>query len=143
MCMHLSLKSKAQLMSNTPHSIAGFMLSNKALIVSGAFVAASGIILTLVMCTNMNRSMSKVLVGGFGSGGGNVTKKKTDAVGTVKQVLAEDVVEMLTQSKKIIIVPGYGMVSVLNDSFIASKFELTNPTLKHITGGCKGPICHC
>jgi len=75
-----------------------------------------GIILTLVMCYAMNRSMSKVLVGGFGSGGGSATKKqRTDAVGTVKQVLADDVVEMLTQSKKIIIVPGYGMVSVLDD----------------------------
>ena len=93
--------------------MAGFMLSNKALIVSGAFVGASGLILTLVMCKNMNRSMSKVLVGGFGSGSSTSTKKKTDAVGTVKQVFAEDVVEMITQSKKIIIVPGYGMVSVL------------------------------
>ena len=103
---------QTQLMSNIPCSMAGFMLSNKALIVSGAFVGASGIILTLVMCKNMNRSLLKVLVGGFGSGGGSVTKKKkTDVVGTVKQVLAEDVVEIMTQSKKIIIVPGYGMVS--------------------------------
>ena len=77
------------------------------------------------MCYAMNRSMSKVLVGGFGSGGGSATKKqRTDAVGTVKQVLADDVVEMLTQSKKIIIVPGYGMVSVLDDSFIAFIFEV-------------------
>ena len=106
-------------------SMAGFMLSNKALIVSGGFVAASGLILTLVMCQNMNRSMSKVLVGGFGGAGGSVTKKvKTDSVGTVKQVLAKDVVEMLTQSKKIIIVPGYGMVSVLGCYLIALIFEV-------------------
>ena len=118
-------------MRNTTHaqylySMAGFMLSNKALIVSGAFVFASGLILTLVMCQNMNRSMSKVLVGGFGSGGGsdNGAKKKTDSVGTAKQVLAEDVVEMLTQSKKIIIVPGYGMVSVLGCYLIALIFEV-------------------
>ena len=31
-------------------SMAGFMLSNKALVVSGAFVGCSGIILTIVMC---------------------------------------------------------------------------------------------
>jgi NAD/NADP transhydrogenase beta subunit len=31
-------------------SMAGFMLSNKALVVAGAFVGCSGIILTLVMC---------------------------------------------------------------------------------------------
>ena len=58
-------------------------------------------------------------VQGIGSGGGSANKKKTDAVGTVKQVLAEDVVEMLTQSKKIIIVPGYGMVSCSLLYFIA------------------------
>ena len=104
---------QTQLMFDLFLSMAGFMLSNKALIVSGAFVAASGIILTLVMCNAMNRSLSKVLIGGFGSAGVSATKKKTDAVGTVKQVLPEDVVEMLTQSKKIIIVPGYSMVSVL------------------------------
>ena len=115
MCMYFSLL-KYIITTHVQYlcSMAGFMLSNKALIVSGAFVGASGIILTLVMCKNMNRSLLKVLVGGFGSGGGSLTKKKkTDVVGTVKQVLAEDVLEMMTQSKKIIIVPGYGMVSVL------------------------------
>ena len=87
------------------------LISSLFIIITFGNAHLPGIILTLVMCKNMNRSMSKVLVGGFGSAGGSVTKKKTDAVGTVKQVLAEDVVEMMTQSKKIIIVPGYGMVS--------------------------------
>jgi len=90
-------------------SMAGFMLSNKALVVAGAFVGCSGIILTLVMCIAMNRSISNVLIGGFGDGAGGPTKKAKKAEGTVKEVSPEDVIEMMTDAKSMIIVPGYGM----------------------------------
>ena len=83
----------------TTCSFAGFMLSNKALVVAGAFVGCSGIILTLVMCQNMNRSMSKVLIGGFGDGASKSAKVKTYE-GVAKEVTAEDVTEMLTGAKK-------------------------------------------
>jgi H+-translocating NAD(P) transhydrogenase subunit beta len=94
-------------------SATGFMLSNKALVVAGAFVGCSGIILTLVMCRAMNRSVANVLIGGFGEG---ATPKKAatpgeEPQGTVQQVSAEDVVDLLTSAKSVIIVPGYGMVS--------------------------------
>jgi len=90
-------------------SMAGFMLSNKALVVSGAFVGCSGIILTMVMCIAMNRSIANVLIGGFGDGAGTVTKKAKKTEGIAKEVVAEDVIEMMTDAKSIIIVPGYGM----------------------------------
>lgn len=92
------------------------MLSNKALVVAGAFVGCSGIILTLVMCNAMNRSVANVLMGGFGEGSSTQKKKSGDAPkeeGTVKQISAEDVVESLTSARSVIIVPGYGMVSIL------------------------------
>jgi NAD(P) transhydrogenase alpha subunit len=57
----------------------------------------------------MNRSIMNVLVGGFGDGAGGPTKKAKLSEGTVKEVTAEDVVEMMTDAKSIIIVPGYGM----------------------------------
>ena len=87
---------------------AGFMLANKALVVSGAFVGCSGLILTLVMCNAMNRSMANVLIGNFGEGakGKKVAKMAT---GIVRQVLAEDVVEALTSARSVICVPGFGM----------------------------------
>jgi NAD(P) transhydrogenase len=88
-------------------SMAGFMLSNKALVVSGAFVGCSGIILTLVMCIAMNRSISNVLIGGFGDGAGKKEAKKVE--GTATEVNAEDVIELMSTAKSIIIVPGYGM----------------------------------
>lgn len=100
-------------LSGMSTSAAGFMLSNEALVVSGAFICCSGIILTLVMCKNMNRSISKVLVGGFGDGGGgsssNIEAKSEKVVGTVKEATAWDVFELLTNARKVIIVPGYGM----------------------------------
>lgn len=94
-------------------SAAGFMLSNKALVVAGAFVGCSGIILTLVMCQAMNRSVSHVLLGGFGDGAGKppppADGEAEQPQGTVTEVTSEDVVEMLTSAKSVIIVPGYGM----------------------------------
>jgi NAD/NADP transhydrogenase beta subunit len=99
-------------------SMAGFMLSNKALVVAGAFVGCSGIILTLVMCIAMNRSISNVLIGGWGDGAGTSSKKQAKkAEGTVKEVSAEDVIEMMTDARSMIIVPGYG--TLLAPYFIA------------------------
>lgn len=94
-------------LSGLSTSMAGFMLSSKALIVSGAFVGASGIILTLVMCKNMNRSIAHVLVGGFGDSGSSKGHKK-GVVGTAREASAEDVIQMLIRAKSIIICPGYG-----------------------------------
>lgn len=94
-------------------SAAGFMLSNKALVVSGAFVGCSGFILTVVMCRAMNRDVLKVLGGGFGEGAQKATKSPNEGeetAGNVTVISAEDVVESLTTAKSIIIVPGYGMV---------------------------------
>ena len=107
-------------LSGLSTSMAGFMLSNKALIVSGAFVGASGMILTLVMCKNMNRSIANVIVGGFGDSGSSNGAKKAGVAGTAKEASAEDVIEMLTRAKNIIICPGYGMAVAKAQTAVAS-----------------------
>ena len=87
----------------------GFVLQNNVLIITGALVGASGIILTQIMCKAMNRSLMNVLLGGFGTapavagGGGSAS----DIV--VKEVGAEEAAMIFDSASSVIIVPGYGM----------------------------------
>ena len=86
---------------------AGFVIRNNVLIVSGALVGSSGIILTNIMCKAMNRSLSNVLFSGFGSGGG--AKKGEGFTGEAKPLTVEDAYPILEAAQNVLIVPGYGM----------------------------------
>jgi len=85
---------------------AGLAISNNILIVSGALVGASGIILTKVMCKAMNRSLYNVLFGGFGA----VAKgSEADVDGEVKPISVQDTYFLLEAASAVAFVPGYGM----------------------------------
>jgi NAD(P) transhydrogenase subunit beta len=86
---------------------AGFVISNKLLIVAGALVGASGIILTQIMCKAMNRSLANVLFSGFGSGAAK--SGGAAAQGEVRPASAEDVYYMLESADSVVFVPGYGL----------------------------------
>jgi NAD(P) transhydrogenase subunit beta len=89
---------------------AGFMLGNDLLIITGALVGSSGAILSYIMCKGMNRSFVSVMLGGFGTEGGTVASSSTgEPQGEVKSVDAAGAADLLTNAKKIIIVPGYGL----------------------------------
>ena len=91
-------------------SAAGFVLNNNALIISGALVGASGLILTRIMCKAMNRSLANVIFGTFGettAGGPAKGEKRTMA--DVNDVQADDVAMLLAYAKQVVIVPGYGL----------------------------------
>ncbi|MBE9163292.1 MULTISPECIES: NAD(P)(+) transhydrogenase (Re/Si-specific) subunit beta [Microcoleaceae] len=92
-------------------SVAGFILMNNMLIIAGALVGASGIILTQIMCKAMNRSISNVLFGAFGGGGGGATAGAaagaTDK--TVRSINLEESAMMLGYARSVVIIPGYGM----------------------------------
>jgi len=85
----------------------GFALNNKLLIIAGALNAASGFILSVIMCKAMNRSFTNVLFGAFGQ----VQQAAAGAVQAkpVRSASAEDAASILANSRKVIIVPGYGM----------------------------------
>ena len=89
----------------------GFVLNNTALIVSGALVGASGLILTKIMCDAMNRSLLNVLLGGFGGDStGDDGESKSNFEGkSVRSTTPEDVAIMLSYAENVVIVPGYGM----------------------------------
>ncbi|HHF2941254.1 TPA: Re/Si-specific NAD(P)(+) transhydrogenase subunit beta [Vibrio alginolyticus] len=85
---------------------AGFMLANDLLIVTGALVGSSGAILSYIMCKAMNRSFISVIAGGFGQ---EIVISGDEEQGEYRETTAEEVAEMLKNSKSIIITPGYGM----------------------------------
>jgi NAD(P) transhydrogenase subunit beta len=87
---------------------AGFVLANNALIISGALVGASGLILTSIMCRAMNRSLSNVLFSAFGAGSAAAAaKERGDKVAT--PIEAEDTAMVLGYASQVIFVPGYGL----------------------------------
>jgi NAD(P) transhydrogenase subunit beta len=97
--------------SGVAASIVGFILMNNMLIIAGALVGASGLILTEIMCKAMNRSLLSVLFGAFGTGAAtataNGTASPTDKV--VHAIDSEEGAMMLGYARSVVIVPGYGM----------------------------------
>jgi NAD(P) transhydrogenase subunit beta len=85
----------------------GFALSNRLLIIAGALNAASGFILSVIMCKAMNRSFLNVLFGAFGQ----VQEGASAQMSTkpVHSATAEDAAAIMAGARKIIVVPGYGM----------------------------------
>ncbi len=91
-------------------SATGFVLSNNVLIIAGALVGASGLILTQLMCDAMNRSLFNVLFGAVGtddstgdSGTGGGEQK------SVTRYTSEDAAIIMDGVQSVIIVPGYGL----------------------------------
>ena len=87
---------------------AGFVILNNVLIVSGALVGASGLILTNIMCKAMNRSLANVLFSGFGAVTDTATGETADQ-GEVRPVNTADAYLILEAASSVLIVPGYGM----------------------------------
>jgi len=89
-------------------AMTGFVIRNEVLIIAGALVGSSGIILSQIMCKAMNRSLANVLFGAFGSAGGAVSAQSAEGL-TVRQVSAEDAAIQLAYARLVIVVPGYGL----------------------------------
>jgi NAD(P) transhydrogenase subunit beta len=89
---------------------AGFMLENDLLIITGALVGSSGLILSIIMCRAMNRSIVSVILGGFGADEGAApARASSEPAGEVVSVDAAETARLLSAAKEVVVVPGYGM----------------------------------
>jgi H+-translocating NAD(P) transhydrogenase subunit beta len=86
-------------------AMAGFIYHNQAMILGGILVGAAGMILTLLMCKAMNRSLLNVIIGAFGGGGAAVDHE----MGIMKEITVSDAAVLLNYSQRIVIIPGYGL----------------------------------
>jgi NAD(P) transhydrogenase subunit beta len=86
-------------------ALAGFLQGNKAMIAGGIFVGAAGILLTLLMCKAMNRSLLKVFAGNLSKGGG----PGSDTPQEIQETSISETLTQLSFAEKIGVVPGYGM----------------------------------
>jgi proton-translocating NAD(P)+ transhydrogenase subunit beta len=86
----------------------GFAIGNNVLIIAGTLDGFSGFILSILMCKAMNRSVTNVLFGAFGS-----VSDDTGAIveGSMREVGADDVAVQLAYARQVVFVPGYGMAT--------------------------------
>lgn len=84
----------------------GFVIHNTLLIVVGALVGANGIILSIIMCKAMNRSITNVIFGAFGE---VIKKAASGEKKEAKAISVEDAFLVLENAKSVVIIPGYGL----------------------------------
>ena len=94
-------------MSGIAAASTGFVIESSALIISGALVGASGLVLTTIMSRAMNRSLANVLFSGFGVDDG--TGPGEAGSGVVRRATVRDAAVTLAYAQSVIVVPGYGL----------------------------------
>jgi len=112
----------------------GFMLNNNLMTVVGALIGSSGAILSYIMCKAMNRSLPSVILGGFGTsstGGG----KPMEITGTHTEVNVDQTVELIANSRNIIITPGYGLCVAKAQYPIAEMMTILKKKGKNVRFG--------
>ncbi|MDX2414579.1 MAG: NAD(P)(+) transhydrogenase (Re/Si-specific) subunit beta [Bacteroidales bacterium] len=99
-------------------AMAGYIYDNRAMILGGILVGAAGTILTVLMCKAMNRSLLNVIIGAFGGGGAAADKEH----GSIKEITLSDAGILLSYSRKVVIVPGYGL-AVAQAQHVCSEMD--------------------
>lgn len=99
-------------------AMAGFIYNNQAMILGGILVGAAGMILTVLMCKAMNRSLLNVIIGSFGVGASAAGGEH----GTIKEITLSDAAVLLSYSQKVVVIPGYGL-AVAQAQHIAHEMD--------------------
>ncbi|HZY40154.1 MAG TPA: NAD(P)(+) transhydrogenase (Re/Si-specific) subunit beta [Mucilaginibacter sp.] len=88
---------------------AGFLYNNQVMLTGGILVGSAGAILTILMCKAMNRSLTNVLIGSFGSAGTGSARIADGEQGTFREISLNDAAMVMGYAHKVMIVPGYGL----------------------------------
>jgi len=105
----------------------GFVLNNTVLIIAGTLVGAAGMILTIIMCDSMNRSLTNVLFGGLGDD--EAGEEMEDIYeGNITETSPEEVTMLLETAERVVIVPGYGMAVAQAQHAVAELVDLLEDT---------------
>lgn len=88
-------------------ALTGFLYDNQAMVMGGVLVGASGLLLTILMCKAMNRSLGAVLLGVFQSGGGSSGERTIDT--TIRELSLHDAAVLMAYARRVAIIPGYGL----------------------------------
>ena len=99
----------------------GFLYDNKVMLTGGILVGSAGTLLTVIMCKAMNRSLGSVIFGAFG--GSSAAAAGTDVNGSIKDMGVSDLAVLMNYSKKVVIVPGYGL-AVAQAQHVIHELEL-------------------
>ena len=91
------------------------------MLTGGILVGSAGTLLTLIMCKAMNRPLSNVIFGAFG--GGAAVSSGDSAKGSIKDIQVSDLAILMNYSKKVVIVPGYGL-AVAQAQHVIHELEL-------------------
>lgn len=87
-------------------ALAGILYKNNIMIAGGIFVGAAGVLLTLLMCNAMNRSLFAVIGGKFKASKGPVGEEEEIEIKTTS---FGEVATKLAFAQKVAIIPGYGL----------------------------------
>jgi len=93
-------------LSGMSAACSGFLYNNKVVMTGGILVGAAGIILTVLMCRAMNRSLMNVFIGSFGA---DASASATGEKGSYKEISLNDAAVVMSYAHKVMIVPGYGL----------------------------------
>ena len=99
----------------------GFVLGNNVLIIAGTLDGFSGFILSVLMCKAMNRSITNVLFGGFGS---VIAEASAEAGGEMREISLDDAAMQLAFANRVIFVPGYGLATAQAQHAVRELGEL-------------------
>ena len=109
----------------------GFMLNNSLLTIVGTLIGSSGAILSYIMCKAMNRSLTNVIFGGYGTlstAGG----KPMEITGTHTEINVSEAIEMIREAKNIVITPGYGLCVAKAQYPVAEMVDILHKQGKNV-----------